>query len=268
MRIGAHLPLTQPRPAVAAPSATTTTPLPEPVDQALLDAGREVALLPILDPAVCATVMMASVIGGMGGGAGLAAAAPTLKAVLDGRVAQVNYDFDRQGMDARGTVDERTVAETVRPVGSDRVRLFGRFGAVQENILVKLTDHGLRLTGKANGLEIDLQYSLGWQNRQVDQNPLPGQAQTWCDVRGTVGGLPYKAQASLAPSLERGDGLAQVLVEGQLGDQKINKSYALRTDPEIERVVMEGSGQVAGAEQSLRVELGLAAVGMEAFLAG
>lgn len=240
------------------PSPVPSPPSPagqDPVDQATFEAAREVAQLPILDPAVCATVMMASVIGGMGGGAGLSAAAPSLQAVIAGKAVQVEYRFDSQGMDASGTMDQHAVAETVRQVGTDRVRLFGRFGTVQENILVRMGERGVRMTGRANGLDIDLQYSLGWQNH----NPAMGYPQTWCDVRGTVGGLTYKAQAQLAPSVEEGNNLARIVVEGQLGDQKINKSYAMFTDDQGNRVVMEGSGQVAGAEQSLRVELGLAA---------
>lgn len=242
-----------------APRAASAAPAPagDPVDQATFEAAREVAQLPLLDPAVSATVMMASVIGGMGGGAGLAAAAPTLQAVLAGRSCQVEYRFDSQGMDASGSMDQHSVAETVRPVGTGRVRLFGRFGNVQENLLVRMGEHGIRITGRANGLDLDLEYSLGWQNHGMSA----GYPQTWCDVRGTVGGLTYKAQAQLAPSVEDDNSLAHVVVEGQLGDQKINKSYEMFTDDQVNRVVMEGSGQVAGADQSLRVELGLAAMG-------
>lgn len=232
-------------------------PPQDPVDQATFEAAREVALLPILDPAICATVMMASVIGGMGGGAGLSAAAPTLHAVLAGKAAQVEYRFDARGMDATGTMEEKSVAETVRQVGTDRVRLFGRFGSVQENILVRVSERGFRMTGRANGLDVDIEYSLGWQNHGL----APGLPQTWCDVRGTVGGLTYKAQAQLAHATEEGNALAHVLVEGQLGDRKLNKTYEMYTDDRVDRVVMEGTGQVAGADQSLRVELGLAAAG-------
>lgn len=239
------------RPAAAAVST-------EPVDRASFEAAREVASLPLLDPAVCATVMMASVIGGMGGGAGLAAAAPSLQAVIAGKTAQVEYRFDSKGMDASGTMDEHSVAETVRQVGTDRVRLFGRFGNVQENLLVRMGEKGVRISGRANGLIVDLEYSLGWQNH-TEGKAMP---QTWCDVRGTVGGYTYKAQAQLAPTVENDNSLAHILVEGQLGDQKLNKSYAMYTDDQVNRVVMEGSGQVAGAEQSLRVELGLGAMGL------
>jgi hypothetical protein len=242
----------------ARPTRASAEPeVQDPVDQATFEAARDVASLPLLDPAVCASVMMASVIGGMGGGAGLAAAAPSLQAVIAGKTAQVEYRFDSKGMDASGTMDDHSVAETVRQVGTDRVRLFGRFGSVQENLLVRMGDKGVKISGRANGLFIDLEYSLGWQNH----TPETGYPQTWCDVRGTVGGLTYKAQAQLAPTVENDNSLAHVLVEGQLGDQKINKAYQMYTDDQVNRVVMEGSGQVAGAEQSIRVELGLGATG-------
>jgi hypothetical protein len=258
-------PLSSPPPA-ARPAARSAEPKPKaaaPTDSLAVsfDRAREVALLPVFDPAVGAVMVMAGLALGMGGAGPVGAAMqPALSGILGDRQAEIHYNLDQLGMTSQGTIsggsearDRGNVAERLLPTGETTARLMGRVGDDQEDLVLTPSKAGIHLSGTVGSTPVDLEFGLlptpGAVPSGADQYP-------WASVSGTIGDSRYNATATLSPSVQSGD-LAAITVRGALDDQSIDKTYRLTGDADSHTITIDGQGTLAGARQDMRLVVDL-----------
>lgn len=228
--------------------------------------ARDVALLPVFDPAVGAVMVMAGLALGMGGAAPVGAAMqPALSGQLGDQQAQIRYSINSLGMTSSGTLSGTgaftgNVSERLVPSGESTAHLTGHIGDDAEDLTLSVGVDGMHIAGTVGSVAVDLTYGL------LAPGAAPAGAgdadadYPWATVSGTIGGSTYNATATMSPPSQVGD-MAAISVRGALDQAAIDKTYRVTGDADSHTLTIDGHGTLAGSKQDMRLVVDLSQAG-------
>lgn len=220
--------------------------VPAALDFSRVDDPMEAALLPLMDPGLQWSLAAGLLHLANDGGAPLLSVFYSARA--NGVPMQMQYRVDIKGTQAlvgRGQLSGQKVRESAS-LQDGRIRLRGRVGGRNENLIVSAADDKVQIDGHLGGVGTHLQM---WHL------PYLSDAVEGIHVQGTLGGQPYELDAVL---FDCGEPSRSALhVRGKLGDAPIARDYDITTRLAAEgaQLVFHGQGNTGGIQQQIDITM-------------